>query len=1086
MRIYRVLLLAGMLLILPAVLFGGPAARSKGRVTLDRFVLLVSDAYSRDDKAGIIELAGANRDLLRGALDRLLMEYVRDPGGPRSVRAKEIMGQASSLAEAAGKVSADHYLSKKVAAYRGWNKEERAANIRGREHLMRGAREFAQGAYVKALQSGEAAAEMFRSIGDFDGEMDALHLAGQSARKLTRYPVALKYHERALELAKEYEDRLHTGMALIDLGDVYERKKTHKRAIELYKEGLEALKVPGDWREAVRGLRQLGDIYVDSGRFDDAFRVYGQALSYAKQGGDAAAVALQRDYMGYFYRRLGDYAKAVELHGQALAAAQDISDLQERLRAQARAFNHLGLSVGAIADTGKIRDDGPLALAHLKRAIHYEEKALGAALESKDMWRQGYVIRALAYLHRQEALLREGGEREEALRRSLKYAQDAHARAIYMGEKEWQGLALHHLALARAALGQSADAKKSFEDALAIWESIGDLRAQGFAHRFMAEVLYEPAGRYREALAAHDKAIRAFQPVQSLEQIADVHLKKGLLYERIGELQNAKDAYLASIQTLEAIRDRLATEEHKVVFFERRQNPYEALISLLIRLYRRDSQTKDAVLALEVSERARGRTILDMIKGARTKILAGVDQGMLSREQEIHSLVYRIRSELIGQRDPASALALKERLNQLDFEYAQLLRELDKRYPNYARLKSPRPLSLKEIQQRVLRPGEVLLEYFVALEETYLFVVSRTKLEAVLTLPVGKSELTRQVEALRRPFKRIKETRNVDALASFNLGLAHELYARLFRPCEPFISAASKLVIVPHGPLLYLPFELLVISEMDEGRQDRGKRINAARYLVEQAPAISYAISASTMDPRLHRGQPGELSGLLLAFGNPTGREETSPKHKVRLKGGEFEMTPLPYSEVEVQNVAALYAPNARIYLRHDATKDRFLKESGRYSSLHLSTHGILNEEHPMFSALVFAPGRQGKDFKLLKTHEIFNLSLNAELVTLSACEVGLGEIKDGEGLLGLSRAFLYAGVEGLVVSMWSVDDRATATLITDFHRMVRKDPGRKAEALRQGKLNLLGAGRAQKRGPISYAHPFFWAPFILVEGARP
>ena len=1085
MRKINMLSIAGCLLIFSSVFLGGltvfcPSASPQCRDTLDRFVREYSDAYCRGSESELLKLAERHRDLLRAAVDRLLLEYVRDQR-----QADSIMRRASSLAECARQLSGDDYLIRHVEKNRAWSADQNALKLRGNAYLTRGGTAFGEGEYKDALLLTSKALEVFRLIGDTHGEMQALHYAGHAARKLTRYADALAYHQKALRLGEKSGDRLQKGVALIDMGDVYERKKNHSRAIEMYGEALKVFKVPEDWREATRALRQLGDVYVEGGRFEQAFRSYGQALKYAEEAGDAEAEARQRDYMGYFYRRLGDYDRAVEFHGRALAAAKKIPDPISKLRARARAYNHMGLSVAAMTDTWRIRNNAGPALDNLREAIEYEERALRAASESKDAWRQGYVIRALAYFHRQASLLKQGEEKREALRRSLKYAEDALRRARKMGEKEWEGMALHHLALAHAALGRSLKAEQSFESALTIWNGIGDLRSRGFAYRFMAQALYEPELEFKKALAAYDKALAAFQPIQAFEQIADVYLRKGLVYEQLEENLRAKEAYLSSIQTLEGIRDKLSVEEHKVAFFERRQDPYEALINLLIKLYRRDSRLGHALLALEISERARGRAILDMIKEVSGKIQAGVDRDILSREQEIHAGIYRTRRSLIAERDPVKALALKERLNQLNLEYAHLIQELEEAYPKYARLKNPRPLSLKDIQDRVLKPGEFLLEYFVGQSSTYLFVISRRNLEAVLTLPVGKEELTREIEALREPFKKAKTGWNIKTLGSFDLNLAHVLYNQLFRQVEPFISKATHLVIVPHGPLFYLPFEMLATSKIGARTQDRADRFAKARYLVETAPPISYAISASVMDPKLRRIHAAGRHGHLLAFGNPMGPGVADKKRGMHLSGREMKVSSLPYAEQEVLKVASLYAPNAKAYLGDNATKTLFVKESSFYSHLLLSTHGIMDEEHPMFSSLVFAACPDTGEFELLQAHEVFNLSLKAKLTTLSACEVGLGEIRDGEGVIGLSRAFIYAGVEKLVVSMWSVDDQATALLITDFHRLVRQNDGQVARALMKSKLKLLSAGRKGSQSRTPYSHPYFWAPFILMEGSR-
>ncbi|MFQ6111034.1 MAG: CHAT domain-containing protein, partial [Nitrospinota bacterium] len=694
------------------------------------------------------------------------------------------------------------------------------------------------------------------------------------------------------------------------------------------------------------------------------------------------------------------------------------------------------------------------------------------------------------------------------------WAREALHVARAMKEKEWEGLAFHHMGLTQARLGREAEGLASFQRALAIWETIGDLKSMGYAYRFIAHAFHEAKGRLDEALVAYSRALEIFQRIRASEHIAAIQLSQGTIYERKGDLTRARRAYLASIETLEAMRRKLTSEEHKLVFFERRLDPYEALISLLLKLYRQESRLEDGALALQLSERARARTALDLLQEVSGKIRAGVDETTLERERDLRAQYYAVARELLGQRSPESINLLRGRLEILELKYSDFLRELESRYPAYARLKNPQPLTLAEIQKQVLREGEVLLEYFVGEQETYLFIAGKERLETILTLPVGKRELAEKVEALRRPFERVKLTQRLGTLRAFDLRLAHELYGILLKPAEPYIpTTASAILLVPHGPLFYLPFELLVM-ELDFRPEPAGVilgQFETARYVLEVYPPISYAPSASVLDPRLRR-ERGDLppKDILLAFGNPTAVEpaevkdadadgDSQPgrgdpgaaqplqvKGSVRMRGGEsIELPPLPYSEQEVKEVAKLYGERAKVYLRGDATKDRFLSEGPGYPLVLLSTHGIFDERHPMYSALVFAPKTKGGDFELLETHEIFNMRLNAELVTLSACELGLGRIREGEGLVGMSRAFLYAGASSLVVSLWSVYDRSTAQLITGLYRRMQQAPGARARALRESKLKVLRTRQRLKSGrkEFSYAHPFFWAAFILMRG---
>jgi CHAT domain-containing protein len=430
---------------------------------------------------------------------------------------------------------------------------------------------------------------------------------------------------------------------------------------------------------------------------------------------------------------------------------------------------------------------------------------------------------------------------------------------------------------------------------------------------------------------------------------------------------------------------------------------------------------------------------------------------------------------------------LRAALDRLSLEQNGFLRELERKYPSYARLKNPRPLTVEEIRGKVLGEGERLLEYFVGEGETFLFIVSRNGLEALRSIPVGKRELAANVEALRRPFEQIKATGNFQELEKFDLALARDLYGLLLAPAEEHLRGAARILIVPHGPLFHLPFELLVrdlgVRPIPEGITFG--RFETARYAIDALPPIAYALSASLLDPELRRTTDGAGKGALLAFGNPTPELSGGKRRGVRMRRGQRILLPgLPNAEREARDVASLYGDGTNVYLGRDATKERFVAEAGRYRSLLLSTHGILDEKEPMYSGLVFAPEPGKEDGSLLETHEIFNLRLDADLVTLSACEVGLGRIRDGEGLIGMGQAFLYAGASSLVVSLWSVYDLSTAQLITGFHAGVRDDPAKKARALRESKLKTFGTRETPESGnPLSYAHPFFWAPFVLFRG---
>jgi CHAT domain-containing protein len=295
---------------------------------------------------------------------------------------------------------------------------------------------------------------------------------------------------------------------------------------------------------------------------------------------------------------------------------------------------------------------------------------------------------------------------------------------------------------------------------------------------------------------------------------------------------------------------------------------------------------------------------------------------------------------------------------------------------------------------------------------------------------------------------------------------ARRLYDLLVRPAEARIAGAQRILVSPHGPLDTLPFAALV----------RG-----GRYLVEWKPihsVLSATVYAELARARPPRREPGGEERLV-AFGNPVYTPPApdaaaDPEVREAVRRG-LRLQPLPSSGEEVKSIAALY-PQAEIYLGREATEER-AKSIGREARLvHFACHGVLDERFPLNSALVFTQPEklaEGRDNGLLQAWEIFEgMRLDADLVTLSACDTGLGRETAGEGLVGLTRAFQYAGARSVLASLWGVADRSTAGFMKSFYGYLHSGKT-KDEALRAAQIDYI----REKAGP---SHPFHWAAFQL------
>jgi CHAT domain-containing protein len=360
-----------------------------------------------------------------------------------------------------------------------------------------------------------------------------------------------------------------------------------------------------------------------------------------------------------------------------------------------------------------------------------------------------------------------------------------------------------------------------------------------------------------------------------------------------------------------------------------------------------------------------------------------------------------------------------------------------------------RPFTVAEADGLLPDRSAALVEYAVTEEASYAFVLTRgdggPRLQSY-RLAAGRAVLAPLARRLR------------ERLASRDLAFAEDarrLYDLLIVPARASLRGRAHLVIVPDGPLWDVPFQAL--------------RDPAGRYVVESA-AVSYAPSLTVLRETLRRPTSGRPATLLAMGKADFGAKGARPA--VALMSG---LDPLPDAERQVRQIGALYGPErSSTWLGVEAREDRFKAEAPRHSVLHLATHGLLDQTSPLYSHVVLSPGGTGSsDDGLLEAWEVLDLKLDADLVVLSACETGRGRIAPGEGIVGTMWAFFVAGSRALLVSQWKVESASTTELMTAFHRRLAQGSGAKAEHLRQASLGLLRDPR--------YAHPFYWAGFVLV-----
>lgn len=524
----------------------------------------------------------------------------------------------------------------------------------------------------------------------------------------------------------------------------------------------------------------------------------------------------------------------------------------------------------------------------------------------------------------------------------------------------------------------------------------------------------------------------------------------GTVLRKQGRNADAGNFFCEATTALEKQSAKLGgTEDTKAAFRANFANYYRDCLESLVSAGR-------AQEAFGVLERFHARSLANMLAERDLNFDSDAPASLL-RERTLNAADYdKAQSEVAGlspTKDAGQIEQLLSKMRDLNADRERIAERIREASPRLASLQYPQPLDVTGTQQ-ALDPGTLMLAYSVGKSETVLFAITGQSF-TVHRLKVGDAELRERVEAFRNLIER--RSKEVDRPAQ-------DLYELLLRPADAALETSERVLVVPDGPLQTLPFAAL--------RRD-------GRYLVEWKP-LHNAASATVYVELRKRRVPGNQPMQLAAFGDPkyaragVALEQTALR-SVKTRG--FQLEELPASRDEVQRIASLYPdPAKRVFLGADATEERAKAVGRDVRYIHFATHGLLDQQFPLNSALVLTiPDGNGgaRENGLLQAWEVFEqVRINADLVTLSACETGLGQELDGEGLVGLTRAFQYAGARSILASLWSVADSSTADLMERFYQHLQSG---------QSKDEALRAAQMEEMRQAENAHPFYWAAFTLI-----
>lgn len=1033
-----------------------------------------------DSTAARAALVAADPAGFQSAFDSVLVAV--DPNAP---------GWADALDAAAADhlaATGDSILVSDLAFVR---KADPAARARWAKAVARDADGFAlrsQGDIPGSIAAFQEAAETYRALGDlrreavawgslgvsywyagdFDGvgraygeALDARNRLGDAVLigrtlnglgsmhfQLGQNREALDYYRRAREVREKLDNRVDLATTTSYLGNVQYRMGNLIEAKARYQEALDIFGPDGSGR-AYQGARVgLANVLTDLGETDAALAIYRDELAQAEASGDRAVATAAHRNIGSLLRSQGDPAGAL----RHLLKAHEIQAEDGNTLELARIDNDLGLIHFDLRDLPRAAEY--FQAARDSAAVVGNENEKGSALQNLGLvyMEMGLYDRALANV--EEALAAHRAQEDPGAERSALFTKGEILQ--HQGEHE-QSLAVYQEVLA-------GDRERGDR----VGEAL-DLVNVGFQLNALGRT-DEAMNRYRESAALAREMDRS-------EILWRCYLGIGDSFERMGRLDSTRVYNRKAVDVLEASRAQGLSEEARTSFLGNWSYLYEAQIHVLGKMFAQKPDEALAAEAFAVAERGKSRALLDMLAESHVDLSGTLDPETArtreDMERRLNELRYRAR-KAEGENASADSLrALRKEIRNLEGEQKALLERIRLENPRYAALDTGKPQTLDAIRNTLLRGKDrMLCEFTLGDSASYLWVLTAKDLEFHRLPP--REEIESQVQRLRAGL-----TNPLPATDADLVDAAATLYSMLFGPVKEHLEKAKTVYLVPDGSLHFIPFEVLLEEPVQAPQADLAPEARNAYFArlpyAFRKTRVLYGPSATTLSTLASaRTKEKKKDPTLLAVGDPVfGTGEGAEAEESAIRTG---LAPLPYTRDEVETIASYFKEDRRTTLLENAAREKTLVEPGylsKFDILHFATHGLIDERRPDQSRLALSFPQDPSEDGYLQASEIYGLDLHADLVVLSACETGLGKMVRGEGVLGLPRAFFYAGASSIVVSLWSVSDHSTADLMSAFYQRMISRGDAPAEALRRAKEEL--------RKTDTFAHPFYWAPFVIL-----
>ncbi|MEP6517992.1 CHAT domain-containing protein [Microcoleus vaginatus] len=786
-------------------------------------------------------------------------------------------------------------------------------------------------------------------------------------------------------------------------------------------------------------LHQMGFITNRLGDRQQALNYYKQALSWNRTLADRPKQAVILNNIGAVYYALGEKQQAIDYYNQVLSLIREMGDRPEASinlsnisnipansdtslgdrTAEATTLNNIGLAYNDLGEKQKAKE-------YFNQALPLFRAMGDRAKEATTLTNIGIVYSDL-------------GEKQTALD-YYKQALDLRQKA---GDRRGEALTLNNTGTTYSELGNQQKAEEYFNQALPLFRAVGD--------------------RPGEAL--------------TLYNMANIKGDRGNLIAALTDIET-------SIKIIENLRTKITNHELRISYFATVQDYYQFYIHLLMELHKTNPKSGYDRKALEASESSRARSLLELLQEANADIRQGVAPELLQQERNLQQQLDaletpRIETTSSPNYTPAQQAELDQKRQTLLGQYQDIQAQIRSTSPRYAALTQPQPLTLAQIQQQILDENTILLQYSLGKERSYLWAVTKTSLTSY--------ELPKQVdiEKAARNFRDAVTNpryRNIpDRVAEAN----NTLSQIILQPVAAQLGQ-KRLLIVGDGILNYLPFAALSLPETP------GKNPNPPLIVDHEIVLLPSASTLGILRQNYNDRPPPTRTLAMLAdpvfsandervstqsnSANPQAIESVNLGLSRSSRANNIQLSRLKFTRQEAQIIQALVPANSRTAsLDFAASRAAATSQNlSQYKIVHFATHGLANSTNPELSGIILSlVDEKGNPLNgFLRLTDIFNLKLAADLVVLSACQTGMGQSIQGEGMVGLTRGFMYAGAQRVVVSLWNVDDEGTATLMSSFYQGMLQKGLTPAAALRAAQLEMLKQEE--------WRSPYYWAAFTL------